>query len=281
MRRADGGHRERQRRVLFRLARGANRSRAFRARVHVRSRRLCWSELGPFPRSYEQINDELATALAAANEVGAYVLVGHSFGAFLVQAFARDGPALVAGIVFVEATHEDQYVSMRGSLVRLRDLARFVTVPPVQRAIGRSSAPPMPSPDPEVAVLHFPFDRAGPKLQALQRWAQAAPELAATVSSEFTMSDGELLRLAALSAPGAHPLGARPVVVISRAPRTPGPVESAHVASLTALAGLSSRSRVMVAAHGGHELEIEEPEIAVTGIRMTVDAVRSGGRFTR
>jgi pimeloyl-ACP methyl ester carboxylesterase len=240
-----------------------------------------WSELGPFPRSYEQINDELATALAATNEAAPYVLVGHSYGAFLVRAFARDRPALVAGVVFAEATHEDQYVSMRGSLMRLRDLARSVAVPPVQHAMGRASAPPLPSPDPEAAVLHFPFDRAGPELQALQRWAQAAPELAATVSSEFTMSDGELLRLAALSAPGTHPLGARPVVVISRAPRAPGPVEDARVASLSALAGLSSRSSVMVAAHGGHELEIEEPEIVVTGIRMTVDAARSDGPFTR
>ncbi len=234
-----------------------------------------WSDLGPFPRTYEQINDELATALAAANEKAPFVLVGHSYGAFLVRSFVRDRPALVAGVVFAEATHEDQYVSMRGKLVRLRDLARPIVVPPVQRVTSPPSPPPLPPPDPEAAALHPPFDRLAADLQTLQRWAQARPELAATVSSEFAMSDGELLRVADESAARANPLGCRPVVIVSRARRAPGPVEDARVASLAALAALSTRSTVMFADHGGHELEVEEPEIVIAAIRMVVSAVRS------
>jgi len=112
-------------------------------------------------------------------------------------------------------------------------------------------------------------------LQALQRWAQVRPELAATVSSEFAMSDGELLRVAGDSAAHANALGCRPVVIVSRARRVPGPVEDARVASLAALAALSTRSTVMFADHGGHELEVEEPEIVVAAIRMAVAAVRA------
>ena len=67
-----------------------------------------WSEPGPQPRTSLQIAKELKLLLDAAGEKGPYVLVGHSFGGFIVRVFTHLYPADVAGLVLVDASHEDE-----------------------------------------------------------------------------------------------------------------------------------------------------------------------------
>jgi len=62
-----------------------------------------WSDPGPKPRTFAQINLELHDALAKLGEHGPYVLVGHSYGGPLVRSFAAIYPNDVAGIVLVDA----------------------------------------------------------------------------------------------------------------------------------------------------------------------------------
>lgn len=65
-----------------------------------------WSDPGPKPRTFAQLNLELHDALAELGEHGPFVLVGHSFGGPVARNFARVYPTAVAGIVFVDAAHE-------------------------------------------------------------------------------------------------------------------------------------------------------------------------------
>jgi len=58
-----------------------------------------WSDLGPYPRTLHQIVYELHTLLERANVRPPYVLVGHSYGGWLVQLYASDYRAQVAGVV--------------------------------------------------------------------------------------------------------------------------------------------------------------------------------------
>jgi pimeloyl-ACP methyl ester carboxylesterase len=67
-----------------------------------------WSDPGLEPRTSLQIAKELKALLDAAGEHGPYVLVGHSFGGFNVRVFTRQYPSDVAGIVLVDASHEDE-----------------------------------------------------------------------------------------------------------------------------------------------------------------------------
>ncbi len=67
------------------------------------------SEPGPRPRTTQQIVDELHALLANARIPGPYVLVGHSFGGLNVRLYANRHPEQVAGLVLVDASHEDQY----------------------------------------------------------------------------------------------------------------------------------------------------------------------------
>lgn len=67
-----------------------------------------WSDGSSVPRTSLEIAKELEALLAAAGEKGPFVLVGHSFGGFNVRVFNGKYPNEVAGMVLVDASHEDQ-----------------------------------------------------------------------------------------------------------------------------------------------------------------------------
>ncbi len=67
-----------------------------------------WSGATSAPRTSIQIVKELHALLEAANEKGPYILVGHSFGGFNVRVYSGQYPNDVAGMVLVDASHEDQ-----------------------------------------------------------------------------------------------------------------------------------------------------------------------------
>ncbi|MGB9464410.1 MAG: alpha/beta hydrolase [Candidatus Acidiferrum sp.] len=67
-----------------------------------------WSGATALPRTSAEIVKELHALLEAANEKGPFILVGHSFGGFNVRVYNGQYPADVAGMVLVDASHEDQ-----------------------------------------------------------------------------------------------------------------------------------------------------------------------------
>ena len=53
--------------------------------------------------------DELRRLLTHAGIAPPYVLVGHSFGGLVIRAFARAFPADIAGLVFVDPLHPEEW----------------------------------------------------------------------------------------------------------------------------------------------------------------------------
>lgn len=67
-----------------------------------------WSDASPFERTSRNIVLELHRMLQAARVPGPYILVGHSFGGCNMQIFAAHYPQEVAGLILVDAVHEEQ-----------------------------------------------------------------------------------------------------------------------------------------------------------------------------
>ena len=67
-----------------------------------------WSDAGPLPRNDVSIISDLNHLLSNGSVAGPYVLVGHSLGGLIVQRYAQQNPDRVAGLVLIDATHEDQ-----------------------------------------------------------------------------------------------------------------------------------------------------------------------------
>src|SRR5262249_14629679 len=80
---------------------------------------FAWSDSGPTPRSMKQEAFELHLLLQKAGIKGPCVLVGHSLGGLVARIYAEQYPDEVAGIVFVDSTHEDTILSLNGKLVRM------------------------------------------------------------------------------------------------------------------------------------------------------------------
>jgi pimeloyl-ACP methyl ester carboxylesterase len=68
---------------------------------------LARSDDAPFPRTAQQIVDDLHALLSAADVEPPYVMVGHSYGALYSRLFASEYPDDVAGLVLVDGWHED------------------------------------------------------------------------------------------------------------------------------------------------------------------------------
>jgi pimeloyl-ACP methyl ester carboxylesterase len=65
------------------------------------------SEAGPLPRTSQRAAEDLHALLSRARIEPPYVLVGHSIGGLNVRLFASEHPRDTAGLVLVDATHED------------------------------------------------------------------------------------------------------------------------------------------------------------------------------
>jgi pimeloyl-ACP methyl ester carboxylesterase len=70
---------------------------------------LGWSDASTGSHDAHTIAHQLRAALTSAGVDGPYVVVGHSLGGIFVRAFADLYPDDVAGLVFLDASHPDQW----------------------------------------------------------------------------------------------------------------------------------------------------------------------------
>ncbi len=70
-----------------------------------------WSEAGPMPRTASRIAGELHVLLDRAGVPPPFVLVGHSFGGFVMRIFAGRYRSDVAGLVLVDPAHPADWMT--------------------------------------------------------------------------------------------------------------------------------------------------------------------------
>ena len=246
-----------------------------------------WSDPGPKPRTFAQINLELRDALAKLGERGPFVLVGHSYGGPVVRNFAGTYPREVAGIVLVDAAFEGQRVGIGGNkTMRLGEDAKGGSIPspheemkdsdkPAAHGDGAGGAPQ------ELDAMYKVLPAAEQKLQL---WARALPEIEDAENSQREWSGEYFAKW--LAVPQAGTLGAIPLVVLTRAEGGYDDGQDVPAAQLekerkegqAKLAGLSTNSKQIIL-HCGHNMEVEAPEDVSAAIRQIVEVVRSHAKL--
>jgi len=210
-----------------------------------------WSDPGPAPRDSDQIATELVALLHNADLPPPYVLVGHSFGGYNVEIFAKNNPREVAGIVLVEASHPEQSD-------RLPHLPAETGRPDRGMLVTFF--------DPSVVYEHYPEQywhpigglmSSGKALRAQQRELRNFDVSAAQVRMA-----GDLPRV--------------PLVVVTRGrrvwPETPlgDSMEKAWAELQHELALSAPGGRQLIARRSGHLVHLDEPEIVVEAVRLVL-----------
>lgn len=244
---------------------------------------LAWSDAPSCPRTFDRIVDELTAVLAHVADNERCVLVGHSFGSFVVRAYAARRPERVAGLVLVDpptewlAITEERAHMLWGArqLSRLGALLARVGVVRACLALLAGGAPGVPRWfvkifGPTAArtlerlvgeVRKLPPD-VHPIVQAL--WCQ--PKCFHAMADHLMALERESTAISAIVTPPDLP-----VVVISGGDQ---PLE--QIAAHRMLAERSSGGRHVMAARSGHWIQFDEPELIVSIVHELVDFERSG-----
>lgn len=210
-----------------------------------------WSDPAGVPRTAWQLAREARLLMHHAGLHGRVVLVGHSFGGFVVRLLARLIPDQIVGLVLVDTSHERQ-------LERLE-------------ANGRK----------RVMPLGGHFVMSGIRApDNLPEDVQAAADGFARMRKTYATAHGEMrdFRRSAQQVAAARETVDYPVTVIHRGRRVfaergeDGARDDIWIALQEDLAAISRRGRVVQADGSGHHVHLDEPMLVTDAIEELLDA---------
>jgi len=184
-------------------------------------------------------------------------MVGHSFGGFTAQYFARNFNHEIAGIILIDSSHEEQ-------VYRLPENGKDV----VRRSLhqDRSNMVTM-----SVLHEHFPKEEAAVAQQLMTRWSALLTwreEMA-----NYALSSRELRDV------HHKPLPETPLVVLTRGKRVwpeteyGDAMEEAWAELQDELSYLNDLSTHIIAENSGHSIHLDEPDLVVDAIHDVLDFV--------
>jgi pimeloyl-ACP methyl ester carboxylesterase len=222
-----------------------------------------YSDSGPMPRTSRQIATELALLLERSGVESPVVFAGSSFGGFNVRVLASDHTNRVAGLVLVDASHEDQGARYEAAGLPSQ-IPPYTGLVPVAASLGvlRLFGVTLgPSPDempPEVQ------DYVRATAFRTSRFRAMASELASTPESAAQVR--ETRRTLHL-----------PVIVLSAGRGRPGVRGQINRELQGDLATLSTETCHVIARQSGHDIASDQPALVVTAIQTVVNASRNPG----
>ncbi len=217
-----------------------------------------WSDNGSLPRTAERMIQEMDTLLTTAGVPGPYVLVGHSYGGFLMHHYTSTYPQQVVGLVLVDAAHPEQYqnLELRQEMVKARQrLSPCLPSAPfgIMRIFGLLDG---------LAAMYPPAVQPMVKAHLYQtRFCQ-------TIENEYAVLEESFTQVSA----SQRSFGDLPLVVLTHGLPLPDPqAEQAWQALQKDLATNSSNSTHRIATGSGHHIHLEQPDLVTTAIRQVLN----------
>lgn len=241
---------------------------------------FAWSEPGPTPRTARQITFELHIALINAGIKPPYILVGQSFGGFLVRAFARYYPKDVVGMVLVEALNENARIIIGDKPMRIRDWATGRIAPGPQSGNKKYSSTTF-NTDQLDSTIEFPLTKLSDSVKQMQIWAQSQPAFRAASDSEMSWSPEDVEKLFENRGKPGYSLGKIPLIVLTRGlggydgRADSADLENERLTQQKELAALSTNSEHIIDKNSGHNIHLEDPQIVINAIKEVIIAVRT------
>jgi pimeloyl-ACP methyl ester carboxylesterase len=239
-----------------------------------------FSDPGPGSHTFAASSSDLHSLLKASGVIPPYVLVGASVGGLYNRVYTAHYPNEVAGLVMVDAAHEDQDrftpPSMQGGANRVPPFVRrtLCALLPAAATLGvvravMPSGPPPSSPLPGFTPGETDY------LSRLSR----RPTAFVASGREGCAEEASLNEVRA-----AGTLGDRPLIVLTagRAFDAPDSASRADAAAYQqrwihelqpSLARLSTRGRQVVVDESSHGIQFDAPTVVVDAIREVVETL--------
>lgn len=224
-----------------------------------------WSDPPPCGRrTFDLMADDLHSLLTAAGIPPPYVLAGHSIGGIVARYFYARYPGLVARVVLVESSHEDQ--ERRIGAADWRRGRAFLIAVAARRKVRILGVRRLAASLDLIRGLDADVAREAPPEYA----AEYRAILLSTWQRRATVR--ELMMMIRMR--GEPPqLDSIPLTVLTRAPLAL-PAEPVWAQLQDELATLSTDSVHIHAERGGHYLQFDEPDLVVQAIRDLVRRCR-------
>jgi pimeloyl-ACP methyl ester carboxylesterase len=215
---------------------------------------LGWSDPAPTDRTSQQIVNDLHSLLANAGITPPYVMVGHSFGGLNVRLYASQFPEEVAGLVLVDACHEDYPIrGFCSPYIRLGSLTAPFGIPRLFAGVVVSGNPIFAG-DSKYSSSYRAIATSTKYLNTVQReWSAVDESWGQARCSKKSLGDRPLVVLLATSDYELFPL-----------------IKKLE----TELANRSTKGKLIMVEQSGHHIQHDQPETVIDAVREVVEAVR-------
>jgi pimeloyl-ACP methyl ester carboxylesterase len=213
--------------------------------------------------------EELHKVLERSGAPGPYVLVGHSLGGLIARLYAHRYPDEVAGIVFVDSSHEallqdKPFLASLKALAVMAKIMRALSVVGVPRLLASLGVMPM-----YAAERKYYVQQLSPT--EYRQWQAAclgnfSPAAAAELLSAVPLME------AAARAMSPTQFGDMPVAVLNNPSFGPAWSEKGRE-----LASRSTNATHKTSDRPGHSLQMPRPELVLEAVGHVLDQVRERG----
>lgn len=252
---------------------------AFAATLTYDRAGLGWSDPSPGPRTAEVMADELRALLRALGLEPPYVLVAQSFGGLVSRLYAYHYPQEVAGMVLVDAAHEDQLLRFPPAVREAQPTLYRMQIEHLRGLRGQlAEGTPV-----DAALLGLPQKLPEDVIASYRAVAASSPSRVDTMIAELEALEESQAQVRAARDGG---IGDLPLVVLSHGEASPLPpivrggqqtadaYEEAWQQMQAELSGLSSHGRHVLAEGSVHMIHHDRPDLVIGAIRDVVESAR-------
>jgi pimeloyl-ACP methyl ester carboxylesterase len=229
-----------------------------------------WSDPGPDPNWGDSAARDLHQLLRHAGLTPPFVLVGHSFGGYIIRFYNHFYPGEVSGMVFVDSALEDAG-TIQGMPHReppklprtvICGLSILLGRLGMMRFIAADPGPPPKAWRPEEWDI---FTRLRRQRKVLLADAHVGPERA---TADLVRSTGGLENMPMIVLTQGRP--------IRDAKSIEAGVRRAWIELQRRFAQRSRRGRQLLVTNSGHGIPVEAPEVVISAVREIITTVRNG-----